>query len=97
MAGYLDWAIDAADRLDQLEEDRKQVQEVLWGHTDTNRILTQWGVLVDELGVLRNRDDLRLRLRRMLNGGSALIQVVHILTVRSMFWHFVMMSLIAHR
>jgi hypothetical protein len=60
MQGYCDWAIEAADRLDQLEKDREQVREVLWGHTDTNRILTQWGVLVDELGVLRKRDGLRL-------------------------------------
>jgi hypothetical protein len=58
MAGYLDWAIEAADRLDQLEKDREQVREVLWGHTDTNRILKQWAELVNNLGVLRGRDNL---------------------------------------
>lgn len=89
MAGYLDWAIDAADRLDQLEEDRKQVQEVLWGHTDTNRILTQWGVLVDELGVLRNRDGLRLEVTPYVewrfcshSSGAYLDGVLHVLAFR---------------
>jgi hypothetical protein len=89
MAGYLDWAIDAADRLDQLEEDRKQIQEVLWGHTDTNRILTQWGVLVDELGVLRKRDDLRVEVTPYVewrfcshSSGAYLDGTVHALAFR---------------
>ena len=89
MAGYLDWAIDAADRLDQLEEDRKQIQEVLWGHTDTNRILTQWGVLVDELGVMRKRDNLRIEVTPYVewrfcshSSGAYLDGVLHVLAFR---------------
>ena len=89
MAGYLDWAIEAADRLDQLEEDRKQVQEVLWGHTDTNRILKQWSILVDELGVLRNRDGLRLEVTPYVewrfcphSSGAYLDGKVHVLAFR---------------
>ena len=89
MAGYLDWAIEAADRLDQLEKDREQVREVLWGHTDTNRILKQWSILVDELGVLRNRDGLRLEVTPYVewrfcshSSGAYLDGKVHILAFR---------------
>jgi hypothetical protein len=90
MAGYLDWAIEAADRLDQLEEDRKQVREVLWGHTDTNRILKQWSVLLDDLGVLRNRDGLRLEVTPFVewrfcphSSGAYLDGTVHALAFRN--------------
>jgi len=89
MTGYLDWAIDAADRLDQLEEDRKQIQEVLWGHTDTNRILKQWAVLVDELGVMRKRDALRIEVTPYVewrfcshSSGAYLDGVLHVLVFR---------------
>jgi hypothetical protein len=89
MAGYLDWAIEAADRLDQLEKDREQVREVLWGHTDTNRILTQWGELVNNLGVLRKRDDLRLEVTPYVewrfcshSSGAYLDGKVHVLAFR---------------
>jgi hypothetical protein len=89
MAGYLDWAIEAADRLDQLEEDRKQVREVLWGHTDTNRILKQWAVLVDELGVMRKRDDLRIEVTPYVewrfcphSHGAYLDGILHVLVFR---------------
>jgi len=89
MTGYLDWAIDAADRLDQLEEDRKQIQEVLWGHTDTNRILKQWAVLVDELGVMRKRDDLRIEVTPYVewrfcshSSGAYLDGILHVLVFR---------------
>jgi len=89
MTGYLDWAIDAADRLDQLEEDRKQIQEVLWGHTDTNRILKQWAVLVDELGVMRKRDDLKIEVTPYVewrfcphSSGAYLDGILHVLVFR---------------
>jgi len=89
MAGYLDWAIEAADRLDQLEKDREQVREVLWGHTDTNRILTQWGELVNNLGVLRKRDDLKIEVTPYVewrfcshSSGAYLDGKVHVLAFR---------------
>lgn len=89
MTGYLDWAIDAADRLDQLEEDRKQIQAVLWGHTDTNRILKQWAVLVDELGVMRKRDALRIEVTPYVewrfcshSSGAYLDGILHVLVFR---------------
>ena len=89
MHGYCDWAIEAADRLDQLEKDREQVREVLWGHTDTNRILKQWCVLVDELGVLRKRDDLRIEVTPYVewrfcshSSGAYLDGKVHVLAFR---------------
>lgn len=89
MHGYCDWAIEAADRLDQLEKDREQVREVLWGHTDTNRILTQWGELVNNLGVMRKRDDLRIEVTSYVewrfcshSSGAYLDGTVHALAFR---------------
>lgn len=89
MHGYCDWAIEAADRLDQLEKDREQVREVLWGHTDTNRILTQWGELVNNLGVIRKRDDLRIEVTPYVewrfcshSSGAYLDGKVHVLAFR---------------
>ena len=89
MHGYCDWAIEAADRLDQLEKDREQVREVLWGHTDTNRILKQWAELVNNLGVLRKRDDLRIEVTPYVewrfcshSSGAYLDGRVHVLAFR---------------
>lgn len=57
---YLDWALEAANRLDQLDEDKQALLGAIGTHSDTNRILKQWGDLVHGLGVLRNRDDLQI-------------------------------------
>jgi len=57
---YLEWALEAANRLDQLDEDKQTLLGEIGTHSDTNRILKQWGTLVQGLGVLRNRDALQI-------------------------------------
>jgi hypothetical protein len=89
MSGYLEWANDAADRLDRLDEELAKVKEDLWGHTDTNRILKQWGELVDNLGVMRKRDDLRIEVTPYVewrfcshSSGAYLDGILHVLVFR---------------
>ena len=60
MSSYLDWANDAADGLDQINVERDNIREALGSHSETNRILKQWAELVNNLGVLRNHDGLRI-------------------------------------
>ena len=57
---YLDWALEAANRLDQLDQEKENLLDGIGTHSDTNRILKQWGTLVQGLGVLRNRDALQI-------------------------------------
>jgi len=89
MAIYLDWAIEAADRLDRLEQERNDIMEGLGSHSETNRIIKQWAELVNNLGILRNRDGLRLEVTPYVewrfcphSHGASLDGTVHALAFR---------------
>jgi hypothetical protein len=89
MAGYLYWAIEAADRLDQLEQQRNDIIGGLETYSETNRILKQWAELVNNLGTLRNRDGLRLEVTPFVewrfcshSSGAYLDGTVHALAFR---------------
>lgn len=89
MAGYLDWAIEAADRLDHLEQQRNDIMGGLETYSETNRILKQWAELVNNLGTLRNRDGLRLEVTPFVewrfcshSSGAYLDGKVHVVAFR---------------
>jgi hypothetical protein len=87
---YLDWVLEAADRLEQLEEAKRETLDGLHGHSDTNRILKQWAHLVSDLGVLRNRDQLQIsatpftewKFTPTSSGGAYLDGTVHVVVHR---------------
>ena len=39
------WAVDAAGKLDELEQQREQLRDAIGTHTDGRRILQQWATL----------------------------------------------------
>jgi len=87
---YLDWVLEAANRLEQLEEAKRDALDSIYGHSDTNRILKQWADLVAGLGVLRNRDQLQIsptpftewKFTPTSSGGAYLDGTVHIVVHR---------------
>jgi hypothetical protein len=87
---YLDWVLEAANRLEQLEEAKRETLDSLYGHSDTNRILKQWADLVAGLGVLRNRDQLQItptpftewKFTPTSSGGAYLDGTVHVVVHR---------------
>lgn len=54
------WAVEAAGKLDVLDQQASQLREELGTFSDCRRILQQWATLVEGLGVLRTRDDLEI-------------------------------------
>jgi hypothetical protein len=90
MSSYLDWAIKAADGLDQIDVERDNIREALRSHSETNRILKQWAELVSNLGVLRKHDGLEIEATPFVEWrfcshsvGGYLDGTVHILVSRA--------------
>jgi hypothetical protein len=90
MSSYLDWANDAADGLDRINVERDNIREALGSHSETNRILKQWAELVNNLGVLRNHDGLRIEVTPFVEWrfcshsvGGYLDGTVHVLAFRA--------------
>jgi hypothetical protein len=54
------WAVEAAGKLDVLDQQASQLREELGTFSECRRILQQWATLVEGLGVLRTRDDLEI-------------------------------------
>jgi hypothetical protein len=54
------WAVETAGKLDVLDQQAAQLREELGTFSDCRRILQQWAILVEGLGVLRTRDDLEI-------------------------------------
>lgn len=87
---YLNWALEAANRLDQLDQDKQALLGEIGTHSDTNRILKQWGSLVQGLGVLRTRDALQIdptpfmewKFTPTSSGGAYLDGTVHVIVNR---------------
>jgi hypothetical protein len=57
---YLGLAVQAADRLEALDNERSAIIEEIVGHSDTNKTLKEWGQVIYDRGQLRKRDDLRI-------------------------------------
>jgi hypothetical protein len=58
--GYLGLAVQAAERLEALDNERSAIVEAISYHSDTNKTLKAWAQVVCDRGQLRKRDDLRI-------------------------------------
>jgi hypothetical protein len=59
-SSYLGLAVRAADRMEALDNERGAIVEAISDHSDTNKILKEWGQVIHDRGQLRKRDDLRI-------------------------------------
>jgi len=59
-SSYLGLAVRAADRMEALDNERGAIVEAISDHSDTNKILKEWGQVIYDRGQLRKRDDLRI-------------------------------------
>jgi len=57
---YLGLAARTADRMEALDNERSAIVEAISYHSDTNKILKEWGQVIYDRGQLRKRDDLRI-------------------------------------
>jgi len=89
MVSKWSWAVNAAGKLDELDQQREQLRDAIGTHTEGRRILQQWATLVDELGVLRSRDGLEIDPTQFMewrftptSSGAYLDGTLHVLVYR---------------